>query len=206
MIKFTNEINGTKQEYSDSEFAKVFSKTQTKTLVKNMDATTSVTSSYLNKNYEDEEYTESDFKGDRKMVVSVNGETFTTNPNVLNVDESILTIEGVGEVNKEKNNALKAYYRQLQKATKPGMSWYKEDFEGVLQVTITTNIQFELDSDYSIIWDNLSDWTDTEGVKVYDEAKPKEERFDGNSDVELTTGSSSPNTTAKIPAGMTGAG
>lgn len=204
--KFTNVINGSKREYSDSEFAKVFSKTQTKTLVNNMDVTTSVTSSYLNKNYEDEEYTESDFKGDREMVVSVNGESFSTNPSVLNVDESILTIDGVGEVNKEKNNALKAYYRQLQKATKPGMSWYKEDFEGVLQVTITTNIQFELDSDYSIIWDNLSDWTDTEGVKVYDEAKPKEERFDGNSDVNLTTGSSSPNTTAKIPAGMTGAG
>lgn len=204
--KFTNVINGSKQEYTDSEFAKVFSKTQTKTLVKNMDITTSITSSYLNKNYEDKEYTESDFKGDRRMSINVNGKTLDVKPSVLNVDKSILTVNGVGEVNKEKNNALKAYYRQLQKATKPGMSWYKEDFEGVLQVTVTTNIQFELDSDYSIIWDNLSDWTDTKGVKVYNEAKPKDEKFDGSTDVNLTTRSSSPNTTAKIPAGMTGAG
>lgn len=202
--KFTNVVKGLRHEYSDSQFSKVFNKTKVKSKVNYYDVGTSVSANYLNKEYDDSDYSTSDYAGTRGMDIKIDGKSYNVSPSLLNVTSNVLLDNPVDEVSKSKNEVLKEYYSQLQRATRAGKTWYKEDFEGVLQVTITSNISFQLDSDYSIIWDNLSDWQDKVGVSPYGEAKPSEEKYNGDSSVKIIK--SNPNITNKIPAGEIGAG
>lgn len=203
--KFTNVVKGSKHEYEDSQFSKVFNKTKVKPKVNYSDIGTTISASYLNKEYDgDSDYTSNDYEGTRGMQITIDGKNFNLNPSALNVTSDVLLDNPVDEVSKSKNDALRKYYSQLEKSTDVGMSWYKEDFEGVLQVTITSNIPLQLDSDYSIIWNNLSDWQDKTGVRPYEVAKPSEIEYNGDSDVKIID--SNPNITSKIPAGEIGAG
>ena len=202
--EFTNVIGDKREKYSDSEFAKVFEKTKIKTKVEIPGVDTVVDGVYLNKHYDDADYTDKDFEGSRGMSIKVDGKSFNLNPEAYDIKDSILTKGSSTEVNKCKDEAAREFYRQLHSATKAGMSWYKEDFEGVLQVTITSTVHVSLDTDYSIIWDNLSDWRDRVGVKPYNVGKPALVPYDGSSSVNVV--GESPNATVKIPAGDVGAG
>ena len=155
----------------------------------------------MNKDYGDAELTQNDFARNRGMTIKVAGREFNLNPDCLNIDSSMLGGTSTNSEEECRNDAISSFYKQLEQGTRAGYEWYKEDFEGILQVNITSGILVELDSDYSMIWDNLSDWTDSVGVKPYDIAKPSEVSSGSHT---RTTGNC--NITSKIPAGEIGAG
>lgn len=195
--KFTNVINGTRHIYDTSEFSNDLKQTQTKIKSANAEVTsTLVSANYLNKNYEtDKNYTNSDYASTvRSMVINVPNsglfDGYSRTLNLTNTNTGSISTATDNYTKVMKNN-LEEFDRLLEEGTDNNL-WYKEDYEGIIAVKLSTQVTIKLTSDYSLVWGNSSDWTDSSPVQISTDDCPK-----NNNDLNIE---------AKIPSGYAGVG
>lgn len=180
-----------------------------------VDGMTEIKAYYLNKEYED-----SDFTNGKVRSVDINVDAVGLAPAISKKVTAQLytgTNETIAEKTLEEITLAQEELDDiLEEAVGSRWDWYKEDYEGIVQVVLTTTIDISLEGDYSIVWPKLSEWLDLEAVKPYEHAVPFDTDINLGSIVQsyaesnvggtsITAGSIA-GATNKIPAGGVGMG
>lgn len=166
---FENVVNGTRKNYSDSQIGDALE--QTKLTILKANATqgaTSATGFYVNKIE-----TDNDAQMSRTMTLNIpaSGLASASTKNISLSVEQAGTNRGSTESGQCMTDGLIKMNTLLE--TGPGAhSWYKEDYEGMVCVTLTTKVTITLEGGYSVLWRALSDWRDLSPIEPYTDARP----------------------------------
>lgn len=168
-------------ENNFKDLKKVKLNVKNRQIVKPAASATTITGCYFDKNFESNDTQKTrtlslDFRGSERTI-SLSPDTIV--PSALAVaselNEHPDEVNGYDEVANLKAKNRLNFYNSMENGT-GNYDWYKEDFEGVIELTFTTTVSVaDCSSDYSVIWPQLSDWLDIKPVVPYSDLYPRTE-------------------------------
>ena len=167
--RFENVVGGTRKSYSDSQVGEVINQTQL-TMAKASATQSSLAASgfYVNKlEGQNDANMSRSFKIELPASGLAQASTKTINLSVQQAGTSM----GSSEHDQCKEDGLSKINTLLETGTGTH-NWYKEDYEGLVCVTLTTKVTIKLEGGYSVLWRALSDWQDSTPIRPYEEMKP----------------------------------
>ena len=167
---FENVVNGTRKYYSDSQVGDTLDQTQLTTAkAVSSRSTLAATGFYTNKLEGS-----NDANIDRSFTINLpaSGLAAATSKTITLSSKNVGASSGSGEHAACITDGLTKIDTLLESGS-GNNSWYREDYEGMVCVTLTTKVTIQLEGGYSVLWRALSDWRDLTPIQPYTTAKPQ---------------------------------